>query len=124
MKVVDDLPETFLAEQLVEVGDNLVEQTQTLDAFVVALQLDVELGEIWDAGKQDADRVALLVIQILAEQSNVPNSIKCTVNTARKVSERERESATFDGAKKCVATHVIWPKVVDCTLNVPLATLW
>lgn len=46
-----DLPEALLAEQLVEVGDNLVEQTQALHALVVALQFHIELGEVGYAGK-------------------------------------------------------------------------
>jgi len=62
---VGNLPETFLTEQLIKVGNNLVEQTQTLDTFVIALEFHVELGEIWYAGKQDADGIALLVIKIL-----------------------------------------------------------
>jgi len=65
-----DLPEALLAEQFVEVGDNLVEQTQALHALVVALQFHVELGEVGYAGEQNAHRVALLVVQVLQQSQS------------------------------------------------------
>ena len=57
--------EALFAEQLVKVCDDFVEQSQALDSLVVALQLHVELGEVGDGGEHDADRVALLVVQLL-----------------------------------------------------------
>lgn len=64
-KLWQDSPEALLAEQLIEVGDNLVQQSQALHALVVALQFHVELGEVGNAGEQNAHRIALLVVKIL-----------------------------------------------------------
>lgn len=66
----DYSPETLLAEQLIEIGNNLVEQPQAFDALVVALQFHVELGEVWYAGKEDAHGVALLVVKILQREGS------------------------------------------------------
>lgn len=52
---------------LVEVGDDFVEQTETLDAVVVEFR--VELEEIRDCRKHDADVVAVLVEQVLDTMS-------------------------------------------------------
>lgn len=66
----DYSPETLLAEQLIEIGNNLVEQPQAFDALVVALQFHVELGEVWYAGEEDAHGVALLVVKILQREGS------------------------------------------------------
>lgn len=60
-----DALETLFAEQLVEVGNDLVQQPQTLHALVVRLQLHVKLGEIRYGREHYAHAVALLVIQFL-----------------------------------------------------------
>jgi len=48
---------------LVEVGNDFVQQTQTFDAVVV--QFGVELEEIGNGRKHDADVLAVLIEQIL-----------------------------------------------------------
>ena len=55
----------LLFKNLVEVGDNLVEQPQALDPLVVGLELDVELREVGNRGEDDAATVTLLVVQLL-----------------------------------------------------------
>ena len=55
----------LLFEDLVKVGDNLIEKAQALNALIVGLKLDVELGEVGDGGEDDAPAVALLVVQLL-----------------------------------------------------------
>lgn len=62
-----DVLELVLGEYLVEVGDDLVQETEALHALVVALQLDIELGEVGDGGEHHADGFALLVVQLLGE---------------------------------------------------------
>jgi len=57
-----DALETRFAEQLVEVGDDLVQQPQTLDTLVVGLQFDVKFGEVRYGREHDAHAVALLVV--------------------------------------------------------------
>lgn len=52
---------------LVEVGDDFVEKSQTFDAFVVILH--VELKEIGDRCEHDADVLTILVIKILDKQN-------------------------------------------------------
>ena len=55
----------LLLKNLVEVGDNLVEQPQALDPLVVGLELDVEFREVGNRGEDDAATVTLLVVQLL-----------------------------------------------------------
>lgn len=50
---------------LVEVGDDLVEQAQTLHALVVAVQLHVELVVVGDGREHHAHAVVRLVVQVL-----------------------------------------------------------
>ena len=57
----------LLFEDLVKVGDNLIEKAQALNALIVGLKLDVELGEVGDGGEDDAPAVALLVVQLLRQ---------------------------------------------------------
>ena len=45
------------APYLVEVGDDLVEEAETLHALVVHLRLGVEVGKARDGGEHDAHRV-------------------------------------------------------------------
>lgn len=56
--------DTFTSH-LVEVGDDLVEQPQTLHSLVVGLQLHVELGEVADGGEHDGDALARLVVELV-----------------------------------------------------------
>lgn len=60
-----DALKTLFAQQLVEVGDDLVQQPQTLHALVVGFQLDVKLGEVRYGREHYAHAVALLVVQFL-----------------------------------------------------------
>lgn len=60
-----DALETLFAEQLVEVGNDFVQQPQTLHALVVCLELHVELGKVRYGREHYAHAVALLVIQFL-----------------------------------------------------------
>ena len=46
------IPELLVVEQLVEVDDDLVEQSDALDSLVDVL--GVELGEVWNARKQNS----------------------------------------------------------------------
>ena len=56
--------EAILPDQVVKVGDDLVEQSEALDALVVAVQLGVELVKVGDAGEDDADAVVRLRVQL------------------------------------------------------------
>lgn len=47
---------------LVEVGNDLVEEAETLHAHVVSVQLDVEVVEVGNGGKKHADLGVGLVI--------------------------------------------------------------
>lgn len=49
----------------VEVGDDLVEEPQALDAPVVDALLRVEVGEVGEGGEHDADLVVGLAVQLL-----------------------------------------------------------
>lgn len=60
-----DALEPRFAEQLVEVGYDLVQQPQALHALVVGLQLHVELGKVRYGREYYAHAVALLVVQLL-----------------------------------------------------------
>lgn len=55
---------------LVEISDDLVEQTQALHAHVVPVQLDVEVIEVGNGGEQHANLGVRLVIQILPIKVN------------------------------------------------------
>lgn len=50
---------------LIKVGDDLIQQPQALNSHVVTVQLDVEIVEVWDGGKEDADLRVGLVVEIL-----------------------------------------------------------
>ena len=65
----------LLFEDLVKVGDNLIEKAQALNALIVGLKLDVELGEVGDGGEDDAPAVALLVVQLLRQVWSISISI-------------------------------------------------
>lgn len=54
-----------LRPHLVKVGDDLVEQPQTLDSLVIHLSLGVEVGEAGDGGEHDSDGVVGLRVQLL-----------------------------------------------------------
>ena len=54
--------ELVLLQDLVKVGDDLVEEAQALHTLIVGLQLHVELGEVGDGGEYNAAAVALLVV--------------------------------------------------------------
>lgn len=49
----------------VEVGDDLVEEAQALDAPVVDALLGVEVGEVGQGGEHDADLVVGLAVKLL-----------------------------------------------------------
>lgn len=53
---------------LVKVCDDLIQQPQALHPHVVAIQLNVEIIEVWNWGKQDADLCVRLVVQVLMQQ--------------------------------------------------------
>lgn len=50
---------------LVEISDDLIEETQALHAHVVSIQLDVEVVEVGNGGEEHADLGVRLVVQIL-----------------------------------------------------------
>lgn len=50
---------------LVEVGDDLVEEAETLHAHVVPVQLDVKVVEVGDGGEEHAHLGVGLVVQVL-----------------------------------------------------------
>lgn len=50
---------------LIKVGDDLIEQPQTLNSHVVSIQLDVEVIKVGDRGEQHSDLSVRLVVQIL-----------------------------------------------------------
>lgn len=60
-----DALETLLAQQLVKVRDDLVQQPQTLHALVVGFQFHVELREVRYRREHYAHGVALFVVQFL-----------------------------------------------------------
>lgn len=53
------------ASHLIKVRNDLVQQSQALHSHVVAIQLDIEIVEIWDGGEQDADLCVGLIVEIL-----------------------------------------------------------
>ena len=52
-----------MTEEFVEIGDDLVEEAETLYALIVAVQFDVELVKVGDGGKEDADPGIALMVQ-------------------------------------------------------------
>lgn len=54
---------------LIEVSNDLIEESQTLNPHVVAIQLDVEVIEVGDGGKHDAHLGVGLVIEVLQRQT-------------------------------------------------------
>ena len=60
----DRLKLIFL-KNFVKISDDLVEESETLDALVVGLELDVELRKVGDRREQDAHAVTLLVVELL-----------------------------------------------------------
>ena len=60
-----DAAEAVLLQDLVEVCDDLIEQSETLHSLIVGLKLHVELGEVRNWCEDDASAVTLLVIQFL-----------------------------------------------------------
>lgn len=52
----------LLGEQLVKIGYDLVQQSETLDTLVIRLQFHVKLRKIWYRGEHYANEVALFVI--------------------------------------------------------------
>ncbi len=50
---------------LIKVGDNLIEQSQTLDALIISVQLNVKLHKVGYGGKTDAHSVVRLMVEIL-----------------------------------------------------------
>ena len=59
---------------LVEVGDDLVQEAQTLHPHVVAIQLDVEVVEVGDGGEHDPHLRVRLVVQVLGVKGWVSQS--------------------------------------------------
>ncbi len=57
--------ESVVADEIIEVGDDLVQEPQALDALVVEVQLHVELVEVGDGGEEDADTGVRLAVQFL-----------------------------------------------------------
>lgn len=53
---------------LIKVGNDLVEEPQTLNAHVVAIQFYVEVIEVGDGGEHDAHLGVGLVIEVLQRQ--------------------------------------------------------
>lgn len=53
------------SKYLIKIGDNLVEQTQTLDTLIVSVQFNVKLHKVWDGGKANAHAIVRLVVEIL-----------------------------------------------------------
>lgn len=51
----------------IKVGDDLVEEAQTLNAAVVDALLRVEVGEVGQGGKHDSDLIVRLAVQLLRE---------------------------------------------------------
>lgn len=50
---------------LIEIGDDLIEEAQALHAHVVSVQLDVEVVEVGNGGEEHADLRVRLIIQVL-----------------------------------------------------------
>lgn len=51
--------------RLIKVGDDLVEEPQTLHPHVVPIQLDVEVIEVGYGGEQHSDLSVGLIVQVL-----------------------------------------------------------
>lgn len=62
--------------RLIKVGNDLVEQPETLDAHVVPVQLDVEVVEVGDGGEQHSDLSIGLVVQVLQGRKGKTGLIK------------------------------------------------
>lgn len=52
---------------LIKVGDDLIEQPQTLDPHVVSVQLNVKVVEVGDGREEHADLRVGLVVEILQD---------------------------------------------------------
>lgn len=50
---------------LIKVGDNFIEQSQTLDALIISVQLNVKLHKVGYGGEADAHSVVRLMVEIL-----------------------------------------------------------
>ena len=55
--------ESLLDQKFVKIGDYLVEESQSFDALVVAVQFDVELVKVGDGREEDADARVTLVVE-------------------------------------------------------------
>lgn len=59
------LPRVTPRTYIIKVGDDLIQQPQAFQALLVDIRFRVELFEIRDGGKHDADAVVGLVVQVL-----------------------------------------------------------
>lgn len=60
-----DKQKNIEAYHLIKVGYYFIQQSQALYSHVVSIQLDVEVVEVWDGGKQDTHLCIGLIVQIL-----------------------------------------------------------
>lgn len=58
----------LLFPYLVKISNNLIENPETLHALVVAVQLCVEVREVWNGSEKDPNSVILLTIQFLEDR--------------------------------------------------------
>lgn len=94
---------------LIKVGNDLIEEPQTLNAHVVAIQFYVEVIEVGDGGEHDAHLGVGLVIEVLQKQkgSEPPCSAKYGQPTGAAVG---RGTSQAIGAKlrwKCWGLKVV-----------------
>ena len=61
---------SLLFQDLIKVSNDLIQQPQTLNTFVIGLELNVKFAEVGNGSKNDADAGALLVIQVLHDGKN------------------------------------------------------
>lgn len=58
---------------LVKVGNDLIEQPQTLHTHVVSVQLDVKVVEVGNGRKENADLRVGLIVEILQVEGDPPD---------------------------------------------------
>lgn len=70
--MLDDTKTEASSPDLVKVGNDLVEQPQALQAFLVDVTLGVKLFKIRNRCKHHADTVVRLVVEVLQRDRHIP----------------------------------------------------
>lgn len=102
---------------LVKVSNDLVEQSQTLHTHVVSIQLDVEVVEVGNGGKQHPHLSVGLVIQILPHENQGMSSTVLLNECADYIVLKYSHHVSGVGQQE-VLCHMNWQKVEENPLVV------